>query len=139
MDQIYEGLFETGDLLRVWGSVFGYQEEQRRGFERRYDKLYRYYRAHSLWLDDQTRQKLEAFFKEARDIHHTITDLQESSSAEEWNEIQSGIDQPRIKTEARAWVREKVAKEIPNLMEQLREDFREILEISDLRDRATRS
>ena len=139
IDQLYAGLFEAGDLLRVWGSPFGYQEEQRRGFERRYDELYRYYRAHSLWVDDQTRENLDAFFKEAREVHHTISDLQESYSPEEWSEIQSSSDQPRTKAEARAWVREKVAKEIPNLMEQLREDFREILEISDLRDWATRS
>jgi hypothetical protein len=139
IDQLYEGLFEAGDLLRVWGSMFGYQERQGRDFERRYDALYRYYRANALWVDDQTREKLDTFFKEARDVHNTITDLQEFSSPKEWNEVQSSSERPRTKAEARAWVREKVEKEIPNLMEQLRDDFREILEISDLRDRGTRS
>jgi len=139
IDQLYEGLFEAGDLLRVWGSHIGYQEKQGRDFERRYDALYRYYRANSLWVDDQTREKLDTFFKEARDVHHMITDLREYRLPEEWKEAQSGVEQPRTKAEARAWVREKVAKEIPNLMEQLRDDFREILEISDLRDRGTRS
>ncbi len=139
IDQLFQGLFEVGDLLRVWGSMFGHREEQRRGFERRYDALYRYYRANSLWVGSQTREKLDAFFKETRDVHHPITDLQEFSSPEEWNEIQSGSERPQTKAEARAWVREKTAKEIPNLMEQLREDFREILEISDLRDRGARS
>jgi hypothetical protein len=138
IDQLYEGLFETGDLLRIWGSMFEYREEQRRDFERRYDALYRYYRANSLWVDSQTRERLDAFFKETREVHHMISDLQKSSP-EEWNEIQSGSEPPRTKAEARTWVREKTAKEIPNLMEQLREDFREILEISDLRGRGTRS
>ncbi len=139
LDQLYAGLFEVGDLLRVWGSMFGCREEQQRDFEGRYDELYRYYRANSLWVDGQTREKLDAFFKETRDVHHVITDLQESYSLEEWNGIQSASERPQSKAEARAWVEGKAASEIPALMEQLREDFREVLEISDLRDRDRRS
>jgi hypothetical protein len=90
-------------------------------------------------LDNQTRQKLDAFFEETREAHHVITDLQESYTTQEWEELQSGSERPQTKAEARAWVEKKVANEIPNLMEQLREDFREILEISDLRDREERS
>ncbi len=135
LEGLYERLFEVGDLLRVWGSLGGFREDQQREFERHYDAFYRYYRAKSLWLDNQTRRMLDDFFKEAREVRHMIADLREFTAPEEWDELQSGSETPRTKAEARAWVGEKTDKDIPDLMEQLREDFREIIEISDLRDR----
>ncbi len=135
LEGLYESLFEVGDLLRVWGSVGGFREDQQREFERRYDAFYRYYRAKSLWLDNQTRRMLDDFFKVGREVRHMIADLREFASREEWDELQSGTETPRTRAEARAWVEEKSAKDIPKLMDQLRDDFREIIEISDLRDR----
>ncbi len=134
--QLYKLLVEAGDALRLWGSPFGgYQEEQQRDFERRFDELHRYYRTSSLWLDNQTRRALDAFFDEARAVHLRIIDLQDFRSLEEWDELQSGSETPISRADARNMVQRKARTEIPKLVEQLREDFREIIEISDLRDR----
>lgn len=134
--RLYKLVIEAGDALNTWAAWFGgYRKEQQPGFERGYNRLLHYYRTNSLWLDNQTRQALDTFFKETREVRHLLVDLREYRSAEDWNDFQSGSESPMSKAEARSKIERKVTVEIPKLEEQLREDFREIIEISDLRDR----
>jgi hypothetical protein len=136
ISSLYEQLAGLGIALRVWGEPFGgYQEEQKEAFRGRYNELFNYFWTNSLWLDNQTRTALITFLQQARRVHRLLSDLEEFRSAEDWNDYQSGSETPMTKADARSEVRRIATDEIPKLEEQLREDFREIIEISDLRDR----
>jgi hypothetical protein len=71
----------------------------------------------------------------ATKVPQLLSDLQEFRSVEEWNEYQSDSETPMTRADARSEVHRIATDEIPKLEEQLRVDFREIIEISDLRDK----
>jgi hypothetical protein len=133
---LHTRLVELGLVLQVWGEPFGgFQEEQQEAYRRRFNELFHYFWTNSLWLDNQTRTALINFLQQARKVYRLISELEEFSSPEEWEDYQSGRETPMTRADARSEIQRLRTDEIPNLEEQLREDFREIIEISDLRDR----
>jgi hypothetical protein len=108
IDELHKRLVRTGEALGIWAYWRGGgQVEQREAFFADLQDFNRYYREHSLWLDNQTRQKLDAFVNETVEVMHLLSDLTDKPSLEEWEDMQSGMEHPMTKAEARTWLLKK--------------------------------
>jgi len=115
--RLSELLFEVQQGYLSSTSPFGYMGEDRREkiskATQNYGELYRYYHSHSVWLDPETRAKLEGFMAE---VWKMDNDYMDDLDDRGYPKSKEGRD-----------VAKRVREKIPALREDLAERFRAIL------------
>jgi hypothetical protein len=126
VEHLYAQLYEADIAFKRWITPSGYdREEQMKVVAQRYNELVDYYFPHALWLEEESREKLEALIATMKRVFEDFRVLPDSGAPrhiQAWNEPPSE-QIPKLRHE----VTMKVLKEIPELRKQLLDEFQAIL------------
>jgi hypothetical protein len=119
-------LFDARVAFQRWVTPLeGEKQQQREEAAKRFNELATYYNHHAVWLGSDSRQKLESILDSLCDVFGDFRGFPESGASTYdifWYEPQD-----QHKREVRHQVTMRVLKEIPDLMNQLDEEFQVVL------------
>ena len=136
-----ELLFWVQGDFQSWTSPIGYQgepgkKEKMKSDAARFNELSNYYYTNTIWLDKQSRQKLETFLQTLRDLFGEFSWIPESGTQRSHQEmVLSGPSDEPSRREVWREVNKKVLVEVPELRSELEDEFRAILWGSDIPNR----